>query len=138
MVSTMAMIHDPQYGGENSGGDQTDDPHGAPPGAHVADAPPSQSKLSRMGDTFVLSAPVPPMPPQLSPSEQDVVRLLLAGESNAEIGESRKTSTKTAANQLHSIYRKLGVHSREELAAYVVGRKWLEGQGSDQREQLEA
>ena len=38
-----------------------------------------------------------------------------AGES-VEIAKQRGTSTKTVANQLYAIYRKLGISARHELA----------------------
>lgn len=77
-------------------------------------------RVSRVGDTVVVSAPVAPLPPELSASERDVVARLLAGQSNGEIGQARGTSAKTVANQLHAIYRKLGVNSRDELAARLA------------------
>jgi DNA-binding NarL/FixJ family response regulator len=53
----------------------------------------------------------------LTPSEHAVARALLAGFSNADIGRLRGSSTRTIANQVASIFRKLGVRSRAELAA---------------------
>ncbi|UQA62031.1 helix-turn-helix domain-containing protein [Polyangium aurulentum] len=52
----------------------------------------------------------------LSPAEREVVELLLSGASNAEIARQRGTSARTVANQAASIFRKLGVGSRMELA----------------------
>lgn len=59
--------------------------------------------------------------PQLTPAEQEVVRLVLDGHSNREIALRRGASAKTVANQLGGIYQKLGVSSRYELAA-LIGR----------------
>jgi DNA-binding NarL/FixJ family response regulator len=42
-----------------------------------------------------------------------------AGLSNAAIARARGRSPRTIANQLQSIYRKLGVASRAEMTAYV-------------------
>ena len=53
----------------------------------------------------------------LSQGEREVAGLLLDGLSNAEIAEIRGTSTRTVANQVASIFKKLGVRSRTELAA---------------------
>ena len=53
----------------------------------------------------------------LTAAEQDVHERLLRGESNAEIARHRKTSTRTVANQVASVFQKLGVGSRAELAA---------------------
>lgn len=76
--------------------------------------------LSRVGDVIVFSAPSLAMPASLSASERAIARAVVAGSSNAEIGAARGTSAKTVANQLYAIYRKLGVHTREELVAKVV------------------
>ncbi len=46
-----------------------------------------------------------------------MVLAVLAGKSNADIARARDTSTRTVANQLASIYGKLGISSRHELVA---------------------
>jgi len=56
----------------------------------------------------------------LSDAERDVTALALAGLSNSEIGRRRGTSGRTVANQMATIFRKLGVSSRTELALSVV------------------
>ncbi|MCU0687227.1 MAG: helix-turn-helix transcriptional regulator [Polyangiaceae bacterium] len=68
---------------------------------------------------LVLSFPVATatLPDQLTDAERVVLRELLAGKSNAEIAGARGTSPRTVANQISSLYRKLGVASRAELAA---------------------
>ena len=53
----------------------------------------------------------------LTAAEAEILALLLTGRSNAEIAAARGTSSKTVANQLYGLYRKLGVCSRAELAA---------------------
>ena len=55
----------------------------------------------------------------LTPAEHAVAIDVLAGLSNAEVARKRGRSRRTIANQLAAIYRKLGIHSRVELA--VVG-----------------
>ena len=57
-----------------------------------------------------------------------MVRLLLDGKSNKAIAAARATSERTVANQLASIYRKLGVNSRSELASRLSGNASAEGQ----------
>lgn len=57
---------------------------------------------------------------QLTKAERDVLALLLAGLSNAEIARQRRTSVRTVANQVASIFQKLGVSSRSELAALMA------------------
>jgi DNA-binding NarL/FixJ family response regulator len=53
----------------------------------------------------------------LSGAEQAIVEAVLRGRSNREIAEERGTSVRTVANQMASIFRKLCVGSRSELAA---------------------
>jgi DNA-binding CsgD family transcriptional regulator len=53
----------------------------------------------------------------LTASERDVAKLVVLGRSNAEIAHLRSSSVQTVANQLATIYRKLGVTSRRELRA---------------------
>lgn len=68
----------------------------------------------------MISTAAVPLPPSLSTAEREVVRAVLAGCSNLEIASTRGTSAKTVGNQLHAIYRKLGVGSRHELAALLA------------------
>jgi DNA-binding CsgD family transcriptional regulator len=53
----------------------------------------------------------------LTVAERDVVRLIRTGARNEEIARVRRTSMRTVANQVASILRKLGVHSREDIDA---------------------
>ena len=53
----------------------------------------------------------------LTPSESEVMAHLVAGRSNAEIAVLRGSSPRTVANQVASVFRKLGVASRLELVA---------------------
>ena len=55
--------------------------------------------------------------PRLTSAERQVVAGVLNGRTNAAIAMARRTSSRTVANQLAAIYRKLGVSSRWELAA---------------------
>jgi DNA-binding CsgD family transcriptional regulator len=57
------------------------------------------------------------LPTCLTATERDVITLVLEGQSNQEIAEARGASYRTVANQLASIYKKLGVASRTELVA---------------------
>lgn len=58
---------------------------------------------------------------ELTPAEREVARLVLAGHGNAAIAEVRGSALRTVANQLASIYRKLGVSGRSELAVKLSG-----------------
>jgi DNA-binding NarL/FixJ family response regulator len=59
----------------------------------------------------------------LTRAERAVARGVLSGWSNAEIARRRRSSPRTVANQLASIYRKLGVSSRAELAMRLASMK---------------
>ncbi len=76
--------------------------------------------LSQVDGVMVISAPAPVLPHCLSESEREIVRAVLRGLSNAEIAGQRKSSAKTIANQLYTIYRKLGVGGRDELVLRVT------------------
>ena len=72
---------------------------------------------------IAFSIPIPDQAlawPQLSPAERATVELALQGLSTAAIGERRNVTARTAARQLDSAYRKLGVQSRGELAALAL------------------
>jgi DNA-binding NarL/FixJ family response regulator len=56
-------------------------------------------------------------PAALSTAERDVARLVVAGWTNAQIAGARGSATRTVANQVASVFRKLGVDRRAELAA---------------------
>jgi DNA-binding NarL/FixJ family response regulator len=53
----------------------------------------------------------------LSSAEREIASLVSRGSSDAEIARTRGASRRTIGNQLVAIYRKLGIHSRTELAA---------------------
>jgi two-component system nitrate/nitrite response regulator NarL len=60
---------------------------------------------------------------RLTPREEEVVHLLADGLSTREIGQKLALSEHTIRNYLSSIYDKLGVSSRVELALYAVARE---------------
>lgn len=67
----------------------------------------------------------PSLPASLPAAEREVAALALQGLSNDDIARARGTSARTVANQLASVYRKLGIGSRLQLFAF--------GAGSDRR-----
>jgi DNA-binding NarL/FixJ family response regulator len=59
---------------------------------------------------------------KLTDAEREVVAHLVAGSTNSDIARRRRTSENTVANQVHSIFLKLGARSRSELAARLQER----------------
>ena len=57
----------------------------------------------------------------LTPAERDVALAVVRGLSNDEIARARGSRGRTVAVQLASIYRKLGITSRAELAVLLHG-----------------
>ncbi len=89
------------------------------PQASVPAAPRDLVALeSEDGELAVLSFTLPrDSAITLSSAESDVARHVLAGRSNSEIAALRRCSTRTVANQVASVFRKLRVRSRLELVA---------------------
>ena len=58
----------------------------------------------------------------LSATETEIVELVVAGHSNKEVAQTLHLSPKTVEWNLSKVYRKLGVHSRTELAARLGDR----------------
>jgi DNA-binding NarL/FixJ family response regulator len=64
---------------------------------------------------------------RLTPKEIQIATLVWEGLTNREIGRIAGTSEQVIKNHLRSIFDKLGVWSRLELAMYVAGhggKKW--------------
>ncbi len=73
-------------------------------------------RLEQDGEEYlVLSLPLR-VPAGLTPSEGEVAHLATAGLTEGEIAHRRGVSRKTVHNQIQSIYSKLGVRDRAELA----------------------
>ena len=62
----------------------------------------------------------------LSGRELDVVRLVVDGRSNDEIGAALRISPKTVESHLRRIFERLGVASRTELATRAIREGWLD------------
>jgi DNA-binding CsgD family transcriptional regulator len=56
---------------------------------------------------------------ELSETERQIVELVVTGRKNREVAAELSLSPNTIAWNLSKIYRKLGVHSRTELAAQI-------------------
>ncbi len=59
----------------------------------------------------------------LSPREQEIVRMLLAGSSNKEIAGSLGISLNTVKGYMKLLSRKLGVNNRAGIIAAVLAIK---------------
>jgi DNA-binding NarL/FixJ family response regulator len=57
------------------------------------------------------------IPTVVTEAEKAVIDAVIRGRSNAQIASERGRSARTIANQIASIFKKLGVHSRSELIA---------------------
>jgi LuxR family maltose regulon positive regulatory protein len=68
-------------------------------------------------------------PVDLTPRELEVLRALARGSSTAELAAELFVSVNTVKSQLRSVYRKLGVGSRDEAIAAAVQRHLLEPPG---------
>ena len=69
-------------------------------------------------EVIVVSYPVVPhVPPSLTGCESAVLLLIMRGASNAEIAKEREISKHTVANQIASIFEKMKVNSRSEMAS---------------------
>ena len=82
--------------------------------------PPPDLRVTELAEGMqVLSYALPEweLPNCLSPAEREVVCGLLRGMTHRELATSRDVSERTIANQLASVFGKLGVQSRLELAA---------------------
>ena len=65
------------------------------------------------------SAAGAPADATLTALQRDLLHWLAAGHSNAQIAALRGRSPATVRNQLHALYRKIGVGSRAEAVAFA-------------------
>jgi DNA-binding CsgD family transcriptional regulator len=75
----------------------------------------------------------------LTKREKEVVSLLVSGASTRAIAEQTKLTVATVHTYLKRIYSKLGVHSRVELVARMMGtvgsaRSYLDAEGTGESE----
>lgn len=57
----------------------------------------------------------------ISEREREIIRLLLDGRTNREIGDVLCISSHTVKNHVYSVYRKAGIRNRVQLAHLVLG-----------------
>lgn len=68
----------------------------------------------------------PAIDPTLTTREQEIVRLVVEGRSNDEIGAALAISTKTVEGHLRRVFERLGLESRAALSARAVSEGWLD------------
>ena len=83
------------------------------PGAGRGGAPPGRGQRSPRG----------PRDSPLTPREDEVAALVVQGLTDRQIAARLLFTERTAGTHLERIMHKLGVHSRAEVAAWVVGRR---------------
>ncbi len=64
--------------------------------------------------------------PRLSPRELDVVRLVVDGLTNDEIGAALGIGARTVETHITRVFERFGVLSRTELAARAIREGWLD------------
>ncbi len=70
--------------------------------------------------------PRPGALPRLSAREHEVVRLVVDGRTNDEIGGALGIGAKTVETHLARVFERLGIASRTELAARAIREGWLD------------
>ena len=83
-----------------------------------------------MTSQATVGLPAPRSGARLSSAETAVVDSLLDGNTTVAIAATRGTSVRTIENQLHSVYRKLLVTSRIELAWWAAASRWNQVSGA--------
>jgi DNA-binding NarL/FixJ family response regulator len=56
---------------------------------------------------------------KFTPREWDIIKLILQGKTNPEIGDLLFISTKTVKNNLTEIYKKLNVRNRVQMVRKI-------------------
>ena len=73
-----------------------------------------------LGDRAIRTASAPRAPLQLSPREQEVLKLLAQGYTNQEVATRLYLSVKTIETHRARIVDKLGLRSRADLTRYAL------------------
>jgi DNA-binding NarL/FixJ family response regulator len=82
----------------------------------------SPRTLPRQDKVIQLSRPECSLAGLLPPAEGAILRLLAEGKRYREMAAIRLTSTRTVANQVASVFRRLGVSGRAELLCLLAER----------------
>jgi DNA-binding CsgD family transcriptional regulator len=110
-------------------GKRADRPGALRSNSPAPDQPPLFAEARRFelhgAEYAVLSFPLPPdeFGRRLTATERAVADLVLRGLSTAAIARRRRRSTRTVANQIASVFQKVGVGSRRELISLFLSRE---------------
>ena len=85
------------------------------------------AQLNSVFNAFADAAPLRTSDPKranpLTKRENEVVKLVVEGLSNREVGEQLRLTEHTVSNYLFRVYEKLGISSRVELVLYALRRQ---------------
>ncbi|MGH9803925.1 MAG: response regulator [Candidatus Acidiferrales bacterium] len=89
-----------------------------------------RDRVSDLLDTLRQMAPTGGAPPAasphgLTPREREIVAAIVAGQANKDIARSLAISEETVKHHLTSIFNKLGVSNRLELALFAVNQRLI-------------
>lgn len=79
------------------------------------------ARLSSFGSNYFVHLSINPVAQALSSREREVAILFASGMTNKQVARALGTSPFTIRNQIASIYEKLSISSKAELAARVCG-----------------
>jgi predicted ATPase/DNA-binding CsgD family transcriptional regulator len=82
--------------------------------------PLDESLAEARHEAALAATPETPVHAALSPRQQEILRLLCAGDSDREIGAALHIGRRTVETHIAAIYTKLGAHNRAEAAAIAV------------------
>ena len=78
-------------------------------------ADPKTDDISGMGDSIAVNAGLLSKQYGITEREVEIIKLIVEGQNNQEIGEKLYISPNTVKNHIYNIYRKIGVKNRYEL-----------------------
>ena len=88
---------------------------------HCGGAPMSSHIARRVVRTFLEQAPAGAVAIQLTPREEEILRLLAKGQRSKEIADQLAIGVGTVNTHVRRIYEKLHVRSRAEAVARFIG-----------------
>jgi len=83
----------------------------------------AHADVRRLERDFAVADDAPGLQTSLTPRERELVQIIAEGKSNRAAAVALSVSEKSIEKHLTSIYAKLGMNSRAQLAAYVAARR---------------